>query len=154
MSALVDRAGEGLHSGKSGAKLNTYRWHSHINRPLHRQFTVAAILRRFAAHPVNTYDGQCRLAFEVPGRGDQARYLLAAEHHRQGAWHLDWLHPGHQLGRDIEEGLQPGDRGVEHDRRRAFIDEVQLEPAQIIGGCGVGRLLEVGTQLGDSPEVR
>ena len=50
-------------------------------------------------------------------------------------------HLEHELGpaqRDVEEELQPGDRGVDVDRAGAGVDQVQLEAAQILGGGGGG----------------
>ena len=52
---------------------------------------------------------QCRLVLQVRRRRDQARDLLAAQHHRQRARHAHRLHLGHQLAaveRDVEEELQ------------------------------------------------
>jgi hypothetical protein len=77
---------------------------------------------------------------EVPGRTNQAGDFLAAQHHRQRVRNTHRLHLVHQFAvieRDFEEELQPGDRGIERDRRDALIDQVQLIAPQILDTGGV-----------------
>ena len=93
------------------------------------------------AKPCAVGNRQCRLRLQIRRRSDQARDLLTAQHHRQRARHAHRLHLGHQLAtiqRDVEEELQARDRRVQRDRRGALIDQVQLEPPQILDGAVSG----------------
>ena len=84
---------------------------------------------------------QRRLMLQVVRRRDQAGSLLPTQDHRQLVRNLHRGHLGHQLAlieRDLEEELQPRDRGIERHRRGAVIDQVQLVAAQILDRSGVG----------------
>ena len=85
---------------------------------------------------------QRRLVLEVGDGPDQAGDFISTEHHRQRLRHAHRTRLGHQLPvakRDAEEELQPGQRRIERDRRRALIDQMQLEQPKILGRGGVRR---------------
>ncbi|HQT34259.1 MAG TPA: hypothetical protein PLE06_09480 [Thiobacillus sp.] len=93
---------------------------------------------------------------KVAGRGDQAGYLLTAQHHRQRVRHVDRLHLGCQLGLvggDVEEELQPGDRRIERDRRDAVINQVQLVVAQVLHAGGVGWPVQIAGELSHRAQI-
>lgn len=97
-----------------------------------------------------------RLVLEVRGGGDQARRLLAAQHHWQGARHLNVLHLGQQLRAtesDVEEQTQAGDRGVDGHRAGPGINQVKLEASQFLDGGRVRRAPEEGCQLAHGADV-
>ncbi|MDR3740244.1 MAG: hypothetical protein P4L40_14615, partial [Terracidiphilus sp.] len=101
-------------------------------------------------------DGQCRVVLQVGGRSDQTRHLLATQHHRQLLGYTHVAHLGHQFAaveRDVEEELQPGDGGIERDRRDAPIDQVQLEAPKIFHGGCVGRTLEKAGEVPNRANV-
>ena len=100
---------------------------------------------------------QRRLVLEIVAGGDQARDLLAAEHHRQALRQPDRLHSRHQLAaleRDVEEELQPADRGVERHRRGAGIDQVQLVVAQVLHRGAIGRAPQIAREPAHRADVR
>jgi hypothetical protein len=87
---------------------------------------------------------------EVRGRTNQAGDFLAAQHHWQRLRDTHRTHLVHQLAvveRDLEEELQPSDRGIERDRRDALIDQVQLIAPQILDTGRVRRAPEEASKL-------
>jgi hypothetical protein len=79
-----------------------------------------------------------------------------AQDDRQLARHGHVRHLEHQLAaaqRDVEEELQPGERGVDGDRAGAGVDQVQLEAAQVLGGGGVGERPRKVGQLAHGADV-
>ena len=57
------------------------------------------------------------------------------------------------IERGVEEELQPGDRRVQRDRRRALVDQMQLEAAQVLGGRGVGRAVKKDSELAHGAHI-
>ena len=108
------------------------------------------------AQPSAVSHRERRLVLQVAGRGDQAGDFLTAQHHRQRVRNTHRLHLVHQFAvieRDFEEELQPGDRGIERDRRDALIDQVQLVAPQILDAGGVGRAPEEAGKLAHRANV-
>ncbi len=99
---------------------------------------------------------QRRLVLDVACRGDQRGSLGHAQHDGHGARQLHRLHARHQFAAaqgGVEEELQAGQRRVERDGRRAGVDQVQLEVAQVLDGGGVGRALQELGQLANGAYV-
>lgn len=95
-------------------------------------------------------DRQRRSMFEIAGRGEQTRHLVATQHHRQFVRHAYRLHLAHQFGvveRVLEQELQAAERVIDRDRRGAAIDHIQLVIPQIIHRRGVGGAFEVRGEL-------
>jgi hypothetical protein len=71
------------------------------------------------AQPGTVGHRQGRLVLEVTGPGDQAGDLIQAQYHRQGTGHPDRAQLLRQRGTvegDLEEELEAGEGGVQHDR--------------------------------------
>ncbi len=91
--------------------------------------------------PGSVGNGQRRLVLQARRRQDQARHFGTTQHHRQGARHIHWLHLGHQfrpVQRHIKEELQPRNGRIEHVRRGALVNQVQLESPKVFNTGGVG----------------
>ena len=92
---------------------------------------------------------QRRAVLQVPGRFDEPRYLLAAEHDRQLVLDPHRAHPGPQLRSaecGLEEELQRRDGRVDRDRRHANVDQVQLKPSHVLGRRRIGRAAQEASQ--------
>lgn len=97
------------------------------------------------AQPGTVGHRQGCLVLEVGDGPDQACDLLATEHHRQRLRHSHRTRLGHQLPatqRDAKEELQSRERRVQRDRRRAMVNQMQLEQPKILGRGGVRRTAE------------
>jgi hypothetical protein len=98
-------------------------------------------------------DRQCRLVLEAGGRVEQARHLVAAQHHRQVAGPA---HPN-QLAGQIgsvegigEEEPQRRDDAVQGRHRNAGLALGELELAHILGGRRVQRSPQ---ERGEAPHI-
>src|SRR6185312_5302445 len=89
-------------------------------------------------------------------RRDQSADFVAAEYDGQGTRKVNRTHLRHQLlstERGGEEELQPGNRGVQRNRRHTAVNQMQLVAPQVLDGGSVRRASEKDAELSNDTKI-